>query len=92
VVCDNDVKYTPGISRLCRAVWRLLSRKDDGEVKKGMMSGLRLPWLASFVDETGRIACDVWFRERLGGGEFLSRALCSLQDVVSVIVLGGQFQ
>lgn len=50
VVCDSDVKYTPGMSRLCRAVWRLLSRKDDGEVKKGMMSGSRLLWLASPVD------------------------------------------
>lgn len=89
MVCDSDVKYTPGMSRVFRAVWRLLSRKDDGEVKKGMMSGSRLLWLASPVDETGRekpailgTASD-W-----DGGGFFGRAQCPLHQVDSVTALG----
>jgi len=78
VVCDSDVKYTPGISRLCRAVWRLLSRKDDGVVKKGMISVSRLPWLASSVDETGREEPAILgSTSGYGGGRFALYARCT---------------
>lgn len=78
MVCDSDVKYTPGISRLCRAVWRLLSRKDDGEVKKGMISVLRLPWLASSVDETRREEPAILgAASGYGGGRFALYARCT---------------
>ena len=46
VNCGEDAEYMTGSCRLRREKGELLIRKDAGEVKKDMMSGLALPWLA----------------------------------------------
>ena len=46
MICGEDGEYMTGGCRLRREKGELLIRKDVGEVKKDMMSGLALPWLA----------------------------------------------